>query len=127
MSQKIIVLQSSNVGQAVQAGNTERLIQLLAAKKCAYNSVDGSDDAQKAIRDKLFGISGIRGNYPQIFKAPSGLAINNDTEDVSGVIFVGTWEKIEEMNEMNEIPPEVLEANPDIVTLNKTLSDCETV
>ena len=36
--------------------------------------------------------------------------------------FLGNWEKIEALNECNDIPKEVLEANPDIETLDMLLA-----
>lgn len=72
MSHAILVLHSSNVGQAVQSGNTERCFSLLSAKKIEPLRVDGSDEAQLAQRNKLFGVSGIRGNYPQVSEGEEG-------------------------------------------------------
>lgn len=72
MSHAILVLHSSNVGQAVQSGNTERCFSLLSAKKIEPLRVDGSDEAQLAQRNKLFGVSGIRGNYPQVRRGRGG-------------------------------------------------------
>lgn len=51
--------------------------------------------------------------------------------DVAGggaesVEFVGAWGKVEELNEMNEIPKDVLAANPDIVTLDSVLANVAT-
>ena len=126
MSSKLLILESKTVGQSTQSGNTERCFSLLAAKKAAYVTVDGSDEAQKPVRDLLFGLSGIRGNYPQVFKIAVEKVVENGM-DTDGVTFVGSWDDVEKMNEMNEIPPEVLEANPDIVTLNQMLSDVQKI
>ncbi|GMI51696.1 hypothetical protein TeGR_g7429 [Tetraparma gracilis] len=124
MSHAILVLHSSNVGQAVQSGNTERCFSLLSAKKIEPLRVDGSDEAQLAPRDKLFGVSGIRGNYPQVFKVPIGYDVAGGGAE--SVEFVGAWGKVEELNEMNEIPKDVLAANPDIVTLDSVLANVAT-
>mmetsp|Transcript_7793 Transcript_7793/g.16273 ORF Transcript_7793/g.16273 Transcript_7793/m.16273 type:complete len:144 (-) Transcript_7793:91-522(-) len=105
---------------AAQAGNTRRCIDLLIAKKVKYRDVDGSDSEQKEERDSLFQISGVRGNYPQLFVSVS-------SSPPTPPEFLGAWEKIEEMNELNDLPREVLEANPDIVTLDMVFEECEKV
>ena len=71
-------------------------------------------------RDSLFQISGVRGNYPQLFVSVS-------SSPPTPPEFLGAWEKIEEMNELNDLPREVLEANPDIVTLDMVFGECEKV
>ncbi|GMI31347.1 hypothetical protein TrCOL_g8478 [Triparma columacea] len=108
---------STGGSTAAQAGNTTRCRDLFAAKKLSYLEVDGSNPTEKEVRDKLFGISGVRGNYPQIFKCKGG--------DIECAEFIGCWDKIEELNELNELPAEVMEAHPEIVTLDNLLSDVE--
>jgi hypothetical protein len=62
---------------------------MLQGKKLSFLIVDGSDASERDLRDKLFGISGIRGNYPQLF-----LKQQDGTTS-----FVGNFEMIEYMNE----------------------------
>ena len=71
-------------------------------------------------RDSLFQISGVRGNYPQLFVSVSSTPPTPPE-------FLGAWEKVEEMNELNDLPREVLEANPDIVTLDMVFGECEKI
>ena len=87
---KMLLLHPGSTGgsTAAQAGNTTRCRDLFAAKKLSYLEVDGSNPTEKEVRDKLFGISGVRGNYPQIFKCKGG--------DIECAEFIGCWDKIGE-------------------------------
>ena len=64
----------------------------------------------KEKRDECFGISGVRGNYPQCFL--------ENTSD-GKIEFVGLWDAIEGMVECNDIPADVIANNPDIKTFDK--------
>ena len=96
MSSKMLLLHPGATGgsTAAQAGNTRRCRDLSAAKKLSFLEVDGSNPEEKEIRDVLFGISGVRGNYPQIFKCKEG--------DKKQAEFVGCWDKIEEVRGWEE-------------------------
>ena len=72
------------------------------------------DPEQREVRNKLFGISGIRGNYPQFFFELEDGTLN----------FFGNFEKIEELNETNDIPKELLDQHPEIATWDKVFKDC---
>ena len=87
-------------------------------------SVDGSDKDQEPARNTLFKVSGVRGNYPQLFKVPVDQEMNNDTTEEK-LVFVGSWDAIEQMNEANDIPEDILAQNPDIVTLAKCFEDVQ--
>mmetsp|Transcript_11976 Transcript_11976/g.24483 ORF Transcript_11976/g.24483 Transcript_11976/m.24483 type:complete len:132 (+) Transcript_11976:228-623(+) len=126
MSHRILLLHPGSTGgsTAAQAGNTLRCRDLFSAKKIDYLSVDGSDPSFKVTRDSLFATSGVRGNYPQIFKLPVGVDINDLGKGKEGdVEFVGCWDKIESLNELNELPPSVMEAHPEIVTLDMVMDN----
>lgn len=88
-------------------------LNLLNARRVLYETIDGADPMQTQLRNKLFQISGIRGQYPQWF-------LVDDDENVS---YVGDWETVSEINDNDEIPPEILESHPDIVTWNKLFGD----
>ena len=62
-------------------------------------------------RNELFNISGIRGQYPQFFL----LDENNQAQ------YVGNWDTIEGINDNSDLPDDVLEANPSIITWEKVL------
>jgi len=63
-------------------------------------------------RDALFAVEGSqRGKYPQCFLR----------SDDGAVVFIGLWDKIEELVECDTLPADILEANPNIETFSKVL------
>ena len=58
-----------------------------------HKVVDGADPAQHDLRNELFGISGVRGKYPQVF-------LTNKTDSTT---FVGDFEKIQTLVENNDV------------------------
>lgn len=75
----------------------------------ACDKIDGLIPENKDLRDKLFGISGHRGKYPQCF-----------IQDNDGNIrFVGLWDEIESLVDCDSLPSDVLAANPSINTFSK--------
>lgn len=81
-----------------------------------------SSQLKAALTLKLIAIgsvTGVRGNYPQMFVMVEGL--------MSKIEFLGSWGKIEEMNELNDLPEEVLTKNPELVTLDMVFKECETL
>lgn len=71
--------------------------------------VDGMDPDQREMRNRLFGVSGIRGNYPQFFFEFRDGTIN----------FMGAFDKMESLNETSGLPPEVLAQHPELETWEK--------
>lgn len=85
----------------------------MKAKNTPYIEVDGMDSELKEIRNELFQISNMRGNYPQFFLAfPDG-----------STTFLGNWEKIEAINDSSDLPKDILENNPDIETWDKVFGN----
>lgn len=68
---RLTVLLSYGVSDMYQKSNQKSTIDLLTDCDIPYDVVDGMDIDQKSQRDELFQISGIRGNYPQIFLTTS--------------------------------------------------------
>lgn len=66
-SHQLTVLISLGVYEYIQASRQRDTLSLLDDLAIPYVVVDGMDQAQNEKRDALFQISGIRGNYPQIF------------------------------------------------------------
>ena len=64
-------------------------------------------------RNELFGISGIRANYPQFF------FLHQDGSSH----FIGSWSEIENVNETSNLPKDILEANPHILTWDKVFGN----
>jgi hypothetical protein len=82
MSDRVVVLFTSTPKTLVEVAQN-RLYNVIAAKKLVADKFDGCLTENKEIRDKLFGISNKRGDYPQIF-----LKRGDD------YIFVGLWEQV---------------------------------
>ncbi|KAL7549714.1 hypothetical protein ACHAWF_012974 [Thalassiosira exigua] len=66
---RLTVLISKGVHNYTQAANQKAALNLLNDLCISYSVVDGMDPSQRDRRDELFAISGIRGNYPQIFSS----------------------------------------------------------
>ena len=90
MSGEIVMLFSTISEQ--QRGHSKQMGALLKAHKLDVLEIDGSDAAQKDLRDRLFGISGLRGKYPQCF-----------IKRLDHYEFVGLWDKVEELGECESL------------------------
>ena len=95
-----------------QEQEQRRARDLLGSKGVFFVEVDGALDENRERRNELFGISGQRGKYPQVFIDREG-----------AVEFVGSWDTLETLNDMSQIPQEVLDANPDIRTFEHVFAD----
>ena len=111
---KLICLVSNGCHDRIQSANQSKALDWFIARKVPHTVVDGMDPEQRGVRNKLFGISGIRGNYPQFFFELEDGTLN----------FFGNFQKIEELNETNDIPKELLEQHPEIETWDKVFRDC---
>lgn len=92
------------------------MLDALCCRKIEHSELDGADQENVEMRNKLFGISGKRAVYPQCFMT-SG----------DEITFVGDWEAVEALLECESIPADVLAANPNIQTFTKVFSDCKMV
>eukprot|EP00752_Nemacystus_decipiens_P004965 g4517.t1 len=102
---KCILLYSSCCMDPIQDQDQRRCRDLMKGKGVPYQQVDGSEGSDRELRNTLWSVSGHRGKYPQVF-------IERDGEHE----FVGLWSDIEGLNECEELPPEILAANPEIKT-----------
>jgi len=66
-SARLTVLISNGVHDYYQASNQRSTLSLLGDFSIPHDVIDGMDPSQKEKRDVLFELSGIRGNYPQLF------------------------------------------------------------
>ncbi|CAM9209822.1 unnamed protein product [Ectocarpus sp. 13 AM-2016] len=107
-----IVLYSSCCMDPSQDQDQRRCRDLLKGRGVTYEEVDGSDGATQEARNNLWTVSGHRGKYPQVF-------IERDGE----LEFVGLWSDVESLNECEALPPEILEANPEIKTFKGVFGD----
>jgi|Transcript_18747 hypothetical protein len=110
---KLLVLISRGVSDRTQAANQSRAFTFLKAKNTPYIEIDGNDPELREIRNELFEISGIRGNYPQFFVAFK----DGSTK------FLGDFEKLELLNDNSALPEDVLENHPEIETWDSVLGN----
>ena len=121
-AKRLICLISNGVADRVQAHRQLHALNILNVRQTPYEVVDGMDPAQRQRRDELFRISDIRGNYPQFF-------VERQVDNGYGgtrtkVEFWGSYERMEQLNEVDSLPPDVLLANPDIETWERVFGDC---
>lgn len=85
---RLIVLISKGVHDYKQSAKQSQALNLLSDLSIPYSIVDGMDASQREERDGLFSVSGIRGNYPQIF-----VFTCTDVDEVSvGHTFLGGYD-----------------------------------
>jgi hypothetical protein len=102
----LLVLISSMSGMLAQSTNQKRATAMLEIYNLEPQYLDGADPVHKERRNELFGISGIRGNYPQFFLV----------DEKSGTTFLGDFATIQSMHD-SEMLGEVLQPSP---SLSKT-------
>ncbi len=112
-SYAILLTSSYGSGGGGQAGKCKKLEDTFNALRINFLNIDGADAKNKDERNKLFEISGVRGNYPQVFL--------HEGEETS---FVGDYEAVIDLVESNDIPEDILAANPGIKTFNQVFSRC---
>jgi phage antirepressor YoqD-like protein len=88
-----VVLMSTFGSNVQQKTNQERLRTILAANGIVAVEVDGSMPENKELRNELFEISGIRGNFPQVFVE----------DDDFNYTYIGGLDKIEALNDCSAI------------------------
>lgn len=98
----VLILISRMSGQRQQQANQDRALTLLRGQGIEPALVDGSDPTQKDRRNELFGISGIRGNYPQFF------ITEDDQDPAAKTTFLGTFDDIDIMNDSATLTKEAL-------------------
>ncbi|ETV86572.1 hypothetical protein H257_01726 [Aphanomyces astaci] len=114
---KCIVLVSRQSFSAEHKSNSASLEAIFNAKKIKREEVDGSAEENTQLRNDLFSISGIRGTYPQVFFQVEG---SNTPQ------FVGLFDAIQEMNEMNDLPADFIRQN-NVATFDSVFADVERV
>jgi hypothetical protein len=67
MSDKAILLVTSTCSDAIIEVNQRNAQTALESKGINFEKIDGADPANKDVRNMLFGISELRGKYPQVF------------------------------------------------------------
>jgi hypothetical protein len=64
---EVVILLSSVSGDHVVKGKISTVEQIMHVRGVSPVSVDAADPANKEKRDALFRVSGVRGNFPQVF------------------------------------------------------------
>ncbi|KAJ0401900.1 hypothetical protein P43SY_003517 [Pythium insidiosum] len=113
MAKECVVLTSSMVSIADQKAQIEKTKHILDGNRIIYTEIDCSMEDNRATRDRYFELSGVRGNYPQVFL---------QSEDGQDIKYLGSFAEIEQLNEMCDIPQEILDANK-IQTLKTVFQD----
>ena len=93
-------------GSASQLTNCDRTRNIFEVKSLPVEVLDGSDPLVKDRRDKLFEISGKRGNYPQIF-------ITREDESTE---YLGGFEYLQSLVDNDDLPHRIRKAHPDILS-----------
>jgi hypothetical protein len=94
---KMLMLLSNQSGSRQQVADQERARMLFKVRHIDTQLLDGSDPTNKPRRDELFGISGIRANYPQFFLVGESITT-----------FLGNFDVIESMNDLGTLTNDIL-------------------
>ena len=114
MSDKVLLLVTSLTGNPIQEATQRKIRTSFQAKKIVFDELDAMLPENRDRRNELFEKSGLKGKFPQAF------IISN-----AGLEFVGDGEKLNELLELDDLPAEVLDANPGITNFTKTFANCQ--
>ncbi|KAL7541519.1 hypothetical protein ACHAWF_006976 [Thalassiosira exigua] len=106
---KLLCLISKGCHDRTQSANQSKALDWFVSRNVPHTVIDGMDPEQRETRNKLFNLSGVRGNYPQFFFEFQDGAIN----------FMGNFDKIESINETSGLPQEILAQHPELETWEK--------
>ena len=84
----------------------------------SFLQYDGSWPDYLELRDRLFAVSGRKGKYPQCF-------ISRGSKGNEKFEFVGMWEDIENLADMDTIPADFLASHPEIKTFSRVFADVQ--
>jgi hypothetical protein len=72
ITKTLTVLVSNGIYDYTQKAQQREVLDLLTDLEIPHMTIDGMDHLQREKRDYFFGVSGVRGNYPQIFSSYKG-------------------------------------------------------
>jgi hypothetical protein len=101
MGKRLLVIISNSSLDRKQQADQQRALVLLSAIGITPEKFPGDDPGQEEKRDKLFAISGLKGNYPQLFVI--------DDEDESATKFIGNYDDLQTLADDGELTREALE------------------
>ncbi|CAJ1941345.1 unnamed protein product [Cylindrotheca closterium] len=94
---QVLMLVSTQSGSNRQLNDCKASKQMLESIGIAPVILDGADPGAKKKRDKLFRLSGVRGNYPQFFVVEKGMLEDiDDDEDEGEATFFGDYKMLNE-------------------------------
>jgi len=105
----LTVLISEGNFNLTQTANQRSTLQLLIDLSFPFVTIDGMDVNQRTRRNELFDISGIRGNYPQIFVSTEKIVVGAAEEEEEIVecndVYLGGYEWFEccDLDELKEM------------------------
>lgn len=67
----------------------EKAKAILDGNRILYTEIDCSNEENRVIRDRYFDVSGVRGNYPQLFLQ------NGDGEENLEIKYLGSYSELE--------------------------------
>jgi hypothetical protein len=105
-----ILLVTAMPVNTIVEGEHESIKNILTGHGINWVEVDGSDMAQRERRNQLFGISGKKGLYPQVFIKEAG----------GSTKFIGDFQMVQDMNECSQLPAETIAANPEMPVFEKS-------
>jgi hypothetical protein len=109
----VIMLMTSMPSTTVIEGNQITLRNILNGRlKFKVTEIDGVLPENKEARSAMFEC-GKRGAYPQVFLKDSAGAFTS----------IGDFDDIQSLNDTDSLPPDILEANPQIPTFKKAFAD----
>jgi hypothetical protein len=102
----VLMLVSASAMKREVLANQRMAETLLTASRIPFTILDGSDPENKSRRDELFGISRLRGLYPQFFRVEHANAATNTTTTTT--TFVGDWDFVQSSNECGTLVRDLL-------------------
>ena len=124
---RILVLLSTTSGSRRQVSQTERAIAMLEALEIPFETLNCTLPEHRERRDTYFEISGIRGEYPQIFLIKGGEgeegagegAGGSDGTESSSTTYLGQFDDMEQCNEKSNMKEDQL--SPTDMTWDKIM------
>lgn len=103
---QVLVLVTGMPSSTVCEAHQSMIRTILQGRRVEHREVDGVDMANRDKRNMLFGVSGKRGVYPQVF-----------IQEAGSITFVGDFEEMQSLNDADTLPDDLLRDNPGIPTL----------
>ena len=103
----ILMLRSVESGNRAQKQHQERAVQMFTALDIPHEILDCALPENKEERDKLFQVSGVRGNYPQFFTCTKEYS-DDEKWSRPNYAYVGQYYNMQQINENSAMDPSLL-------------------